>query len=669
MTVYNSNIALVRDVRRVTLPGGVTDLRLLDIAATVNPATVHVRSLTEPSRLGVLEQNYQFDLLNPDRLLRKYVGRDVKLLRRYDENGTTREREVTARLLAYNEAPVWQIDGEIVTGLHADQLRFPEIPPNLHSRPTLVWRLDNTGAAQHRLETSYLAGEIGLSRDLLTDRLGPDHRPRRGGRRRDHRLLCPAATGSVHCGGPRRHVPDADPGGDGRRAARRVPGWTRSTRATRPPTCAPRSPGRTGGSALRPPGCSACSACTPAPTSTPRPRRAWPATRPSPAHWPSWPAPTWSPSRRRAGTPCTTCSARTWPSWSQTHENEAERQDALRPDARPYVRTAQAAASLLSPRREAVAPPSPTRRLRRRDRGVDMVHGRATGPAPGRRRRGRRRARRARMPAGLDRQRAAGSRAGDGRNARVCSGSRSRPRRRSGDRRWPARIHRDLTITLALQDEFDESLSHANRALALDAEFGDESGQARTHSAMCLLMERWDRYPEALEHAQQSLELFLRTDNQTAQAYAYNTLGWYQSLVGSYQEAAANCRRAVDRLGALGDRGGEATAWDSLDTLSTISEITPRRSGATYAPSTCCGRWATGTSRPARSTISGTPTMPSGSTRTPASPGSGVCPFWMRCSRQRVPRSKPNWPRSGPGMAAGREGVARLTPRPLSART
>jgi hypothetical protein len=167
VTVYNSNIGLVRDVRRVTLPAGVTDLQLLDIAATVNPATVHVRSLTEPSRLGVLEQNYQFDLLSPDRLLRKYVGRDVKLLRRYDENGTTREREVTARLLAYNEAPVWQIGDEIVTGLDADQLRFPQIPPNLHSRPTLVWRLDNTGATQHRLETSYLAGNMDWTADYV----------------------------------------------------------------------------------------------------------------------------------------------------------------------------------------------------------------------------------------------------------------------------------------------------------------------------------------------------------------------------------------------------------------------------------------------------------------------------------------------------------------------
>jgi tetratricopeptide (TPR) repeat protein len=246
----------------------------------------------------------------------------------------------------------------------------------------------------------------------------------------------------------------------------------------------------------------------------------------------------------------------------QIHENEAGRQDAVGRMLDAYLRTAQAAASLLSPRREAVAAVSDAP-------FADAAEATAWFTVE--------------RPVLL---RAVTVAAEAGLAERACQlawivsglldlGGRWHERtgvqrialaaaQANGDRRWPARIHRDLTITLALQDEFDESLSHANRALALDAEFGDESGQARTHSAMCLLMERWNRHPEALGHAQQSLELFLRTDNQTAQAYAYNTLGWYQSLVGSYQEAAANCRRAVDRLGALGDRGGEATAWDSL---------------------------------------------------------------------------------------------------------
>src|SRR3954452_13562400 len=115
VTVYNSDIALVRDVRDLQLPRGSFDLHFMDIAATVNPATVHLRSLTEPSRVSVLEQNYEYDLLEPDKLLRKYVGRDVTLVRKTTENGDTREEEVKARLLSYNNAPVWQIGGEIIT--------------------------------------------------------------------------------------------------------------------------------------------------------------------------------------------------------------------------------------------------------------------------------------------------------------------------------------------------------------------------------------------------------------------------------------------------------------------------------------------------------------------------------------------------------------------------
>ena len=167
VTVYNSDIALVRDVRELQLPRGSFDLRFMDIAATVNPATVHFRSLTEPARVNVLEQNYEYDLLEPDKLLRKYVGRDVILVRRRSENGQTREEEVKARLLSYNNAPVWQIGGEIVTGLSADHIKFPELPGNLYTHPTLIWTLDNTGAAHHRVEASYLASKLSWSADYV----------------------------------------------------------------------------------------------------------------------------------------------------------------------------------------------------------------------------------------------------------------------------------------------------------------------------------------------------------------------------------------------------------------------------------------------------------------------------------------------------------------------
>jgi hypothetical protein len=167
VTVYNSNIALIRDVRQLSLPSGQVRLDFADVAASVNPATVHFRSLTDPARVSVLEQNYQYDLLDPQRLLSKYVGRDVTLVRSRQENGTTVNEEVRARLLAFNDTPVWQIDGEIVTGLHAEQMRFPEVPENLRSRPTLVWQLENSGPTQHRIETSYLARSMSWNADYV----------------------------------------------------------------------------------------------------------------------------------------------------------------------------------------------------------------------------------------------------------------------------------------------------------------------------------------------------------------------------------------------------------------------------------------------------------------------------------------------------------------------
>ena len=167
VTVYNSNLALVRDVRQINLPTGEFRLRFMDIAASINPATVHFRSLSEPARLGVLEQNYEYDLLEPQKLLQKYLGREVTLVRARQESATTKWDEVKATLLSNNNGPVWKIGNEIVTGMNADHIRFPELPENLYSRPTLLWELENKGAQRHKVEASYLATNLSWSADYV----------------------------------------------------------------------------------------------------------------------------------------------------------------------------------------------------------------------------------------------------------------------------------------------------------------------------------------------------------------------------------------------------------------------------------------------------------------------------------------------------------------------
>jgi hypothetical protein len=167
VTVYNSNIALVRDVRQLPLPTGNFRLKFMDIAATVNPATVHFRSLTEPEKVAVIEQNYEYDLLEPAKLLNKYVGKEVTLVRSYMDNGTTKREETRATLLANNNGPVWKIGNDIVTGVYAETYRFPEVPGNLYDRPTLLMTLENSGSPKQKIEASYLAGNLSWSSDYV----------------------------------------------------------------------------------------------------------------------------------------------------------------------------------------------------------------------------------------------------------------------------------------------------------------------------------------------------------------------------------------------------------------------------------------------------------------------------------------------------------------------
>jgi hypothetical protein len=167
VTVYNSNIALVRDVRNLTLPSGAFRLKFMDIAATVNPATVHFRSLTDPDKLGVIEQNYEYDLLEPAKLLHKYVGKEITLVRSYQDSGTTKHEEIKATLLSDNNGQVWKIGNDIVTGGYAESYRFPDIPANLYDRPTLLMSLENSGQRKQQIEASYLANNLSWNSDYV----------------------------------------------------------------------------------------------------------------------------------------------------------------------------------------------------------------------------------------------------------------------------------------------------------------------------------------------------------------------------------------------------------------------------------------------------------------------------------------------------------------------
>ncbi|HKE04844.1 MAG TPA: DUF4139 domain-containing protein [Blastocatellia bacterium] len=168
ITVYNSNIGLVKDTRALRLPRGVSQLRFMDVAQQINPATVHIKSTTAPDALNVIEQSYEYDLLNPQKLLDKYVGKELTLVLRTVENNTERLSPTRATLLANNQGQVWQVGDQIVINpTNIAEMRFDRLPADLIAKPTLVWSLNNAGAQEHTVEASYLTQGLNWRADYV----------------------------------------------------------------------------------------------------------------------------------------------------------------------------------------------------------------------------------------------------------------------------------------------------------------------------------------------------------------------------------------------------------------------------------------------------------------------------------------------------------------------
>ena len=164
VTVYNVNLALVRETR--TLDAGRTGtatLRFMDVPSAINPRTVHLKSLTVPGALTVLEQNYEYDLISPEKLLEKYVGRPVEIVEQAEDLTT---RSVPATLLSVNGAPVYRIGDRIVLN-QTGKVTLPDLPADLVSRPTLVWTVDAARAGRQEVEASYLTDGMNWSADYV----------------------------------------------------------------------------------------------------------------------------------------------------------------------------------------------------------------------------------------------------------------------------------------------------------------------------------------------------------------------------------------------------------------------------------------------------------------------------------------------------------------------
>ncbi|MES2016986.1 MAG: DUF4139 domain-containing protein [Pseudomonadota bacterium] len=166
ITIYNDDLALIKDQRKLQLKNGMSTLAFRDVSAKMRPETALLRSLSAPGSLTVHEQNFDFDLLTPQSLLQKYVGQSVNVIKTNPATG--QETTEAAQVLAANGGVVLKIGPRIETGVPG-RIVFDGVPANLRDRPTLVMMLDNDGKAQHDVELSYLSAGLGWKADYVVE--------------------------------------------------------------------------------------------------------------------------------------------------------------------------------------------------------------------------------------------------------------------------------------------------------------------------------------------------------------------------------------------------------------------------------------------------------------------------------------------------------------------
>lgn len=157
LTVYNQNRALVREIRKLSIASGVSTISFTDVAAQIDPTSVHFQSLTDPEKLTILEQNYEYDLVNSSKILEKYIDESIRIV--------TSEGEVFHGDLlsgSGSDVVIQDQDGgiKIIGRSGIQHFDFPKLPEGLITRPTLIWMVENRGDKEQEGEISYLTGGV-----------------------------------------------------------------------------------------------------------------------------------------------------------------------------------------------------------------------------------------------------------------------------------------------------------------------------------------------------------------------------------------------------------------------------------------------------------------------------------------------------------------------------
>lgn len=173
LSIYNNNLALIKDMRRIKLQRDTNMLAWRGVSAQMRPETAQLRSLSPAREFLVQEQYFDFDLLSPEKLLEAYLGKEIWIIRTHPTTGI--ETREAATVLSTQGGVVLKFADRIETGVPG-RLAFASVPDKLRDSPTLVASLINAQAGEHILELTYLTGGLSWQADYVVELNARDDR-------------------------------------------------------------------------------------------------------------------------------------------------------------------------------------------------------------------------------------------------------------------------------------------------------------------------------------------------------------------------------------------------------------------------------------------------------------------------------------------------------------
>ncbi|UCE98924.1 MAG: DUF4139 domain-containing protein [Planctomycetota bacterium] len=175
LTIYNDNFAVVRESRQMSFEQGLNEVKFTDVASAIDPTSVNFQCLSTPGVVSILEQNYEYDLVNTSSLLKRYIDKNITIILK--GSGADTGKELTGQLLAaLNDNLIIKSESnniEILDKNSIEEISLKELPDDLVTKPTLVWIANAKEKGNQLCQVTYTTGQINWHADYSA-LLNPD---------------------------------------------------------------------------------------------------------------------------------------------------------------------------------------------------------------------------------------------------------------------------------------------------------------------------------------------------------------------------------------------------------------------------------------------------------------------------------------------------------------